>query len=315
MADRGLDRTRQADARMTKETVECVVVSSYGRRFDLRLTDGGVRPARLRGRRLRPVCGDRVVAEALPREKDLLISEVLPRSNELARSDARGRKEVLAANVTMLAVVTAPVPRPDWFIVDRYVAAAELMRAEALVVCNKIDLGTDDTFEAELRDYARLDYRVIRTSTVLDDGMNALRAALDEHTTIFAGQSGTGKSSLLNCLDTDLGLPTGEISRKSREGRHTTVRSTMFELANGSFVVDSPGVRDFAPSIEEPDRVEAGFREIAAASVACRYTDCRHRAEPDCAVRDAVEAGRISARRLESYNRLLRLTKEFASKY
>lgn len=300
---------------MTKETVECVVVSSYGRRFDLRLGDGNVLRARQRGRRLRPVCGDRVLAEALPHGEGLLITEVLPRSNELARPDARGRKEVLAANITMLAVVTAPTPRPDWFIVDRYVAAAELMQADALIVCNKIDIGADDTFEAVLRDYARLDYRVIHTSAVLGDGRDDLRAALEEHTTIFAGQSGTGKSSLLNCLDSDLGLATGDISRKSGEGRHTTVRSTMFELAPGSFVVDSPGVRDFAPSIDEPDRVEAGFREIAVASAACRYADCRHLAEPDCAVRAAVDAGRISARRLESYKRLLRLTKEFASRY
>lgn len=300
---------------MTNKTVECLVVSSYGRRFDLRLDDGSEARARLRGRRLRPVCGDRVQAEALPHEGELLITNVLSRSNELARPDARGRKEVLAANITMLAVVTAPTPRPDWFIVDRYVAAAELMRVNALVVCNKIDVRSDDAFEAELRDYARLAYRVIPTSTVLRDGVDDLRAALDENTTIFAGQSGTGKSSLLNCLDPSLGLTTGDISRKSGEGRHTTVRSTMFELTPGSFVIDSPGVRDFAPSIDEPDRVEAGFREIAAASIACRYADCRHLAEPDCAVRDAVEAGRISARRLESYKRLLRLTKEFASRY
>ncbi|MDX1482744.1 MAG: ribosome small subunit-dependent GTPase A [Woeseiaceae bacterium] len=300
---------------MTRETVECVVVSSYGRRFDLRLADGNLRTARLRGRRLRPVCGDRVLAEALPREEDFLITEVLPRSNELARPDARGRKEVLAANVSMLAVVTAPTPRPDWFIVDRYVAAAELMRAKALIVCNKIDLGTDDAVDAALRDYAGVDYRVVRTSVVLRDGISALRAALGGHTTVFAGQSGTGKSSLLNCLDPDIELPTGNISRKSGEGRHTTVRSAMFELVPGSFVIDSPGVRDFAPSIDEPDRVESGFREIAAASVACRYADCRHLAEPDCAVRAAVKAGRISARRLESYKRLLRLTKELSTRY
>lgn len=300
---------------MTDAAEEFVVITSYGRRFDLRSGVGRVVPARVRGRRLRPVCGDRVRAEALPNETDRLIIDVLPRANELARPDARGRREVLAANLTLIAVVAARSPKPDWYVIDRYLAAAELMEAMAIVVWNKTDLRADDAADRELAVYEAIGYPLVRTSAARSDGLDELVSALDGQTAIFTGQSGAGKSSLLNRLDPHLRLATGAISRKSGEGRHTTVKSSMFEIARGSFVIDSPGVRDFAPSIDEPERVERGFREISAASVGCHYADCRHLAEPDCAVRRGVDSGAISARRLESYKRLLRLTEEFSARY
>lgn len=292
-----------------------VVVATFSRRMSLRLADGRQVSARVKGKRLRPVCGDRVGAQPIDREPDWLITRVLPRRNELSRPNTRGNVDVLAANFSFLVVVAADPPAPDWFIVDRYLAAAELMGVAAAVIFNKTDLAEpdDDVIQA-LQEYERVGYRTILSSAKAGSNLSAIEDLLANETAIVVGQSGVGKSSLINRLAETADLPTAAVSESSGEGRHTTANSVMLGLENGGAVIDSPGVRDYAPSIDSTDDVHIGFREIAESGAACKFSDCRHLREPDCSVIEAVGTGRISERRYESYRRLLTLTRKLTER-
>lgn len=287
------------------------VIAAFSRRMRLRLDDGTETDARIKGKRLRPVCGDRVIAEPIPNEADWLITAIEDRDNALTRPNLRGDVEVLAANVELLAVVAAPSPVPDWFVVDRYVAAAEQMGVDAAIIYNKTDLARDPTRDAaSLDEYREIGYPVLECSATERAGLTELAGLLSGHTGIIVGQSGVGKSSLINALLGGTGQRTAAISAKSGEGRHTTVNSVLLDLPGGGRVIDSPGVRDYAPAFDSAAGVAAGFREIIVASQGCRFANCRHLREPGCAVKAGVEDETISSRRYESYRRLLRLTEK-----
>ncbi|MDJ0941131.1 MAG: ribosome small subunit-dependent GTPase A [Woeseiaceae bacterium] len=286
------------------------VIATYSRRMRLRLPDDSEVDARIKGKKLKPVCGDRVAAEELADEADRLITAIAPRDNELTRPNLRGEPEVLAANVDLLVVVAAALPAPDWFVVDRYLAAAEIMRADAMVVYNKADIEAPDT--ATLSVYEKLGYPSLVTSAETGQGIDELRHRLADRIAIVVGQSGVGKSSIINELMGSELQKTAEISTKHREGRHTTVNSVMIPLDAGGNVIDSPGVRDYAPALESSAAAAAGFREILAASEHCRFANCRHMQEPGCAVKAGVEDGSIDARRYESYRRIVITTEKLA---
>lgn len=290
---------------------ESLVVATFSRRMALQFANGEQVMARVKGKRLQPVCGDRVEAEPIAGEPEWLITGILPRRNELCRPNTRGKTEVLAANLSFLAVVTADPPSPDWFIVDRYLCAAELMGVSAAVIFNKTDLAApaDDTKDA-LRDYERIGYRTLLCSARSGSNLDTLQELLAEQTAIIVGQSGVGKSSLINRLAESADQPTAAVSKGSGEGRHTTVNSVMLALPNGGAVIDSPGVRDYAPSTDNAQDVIRGFPEIGKFGLDCKFADCLHLREPNCAVKAAIEAGDISARRYESYKRLLTLTRK-----
>jgi ribosome biogenesis GTPase / thiamine phosphate phosphatase len=291
------------------------VVATFGRRFTLSLDDGATAAARVKGRAIHPVCGDRVEAAPLPNEPDWLITSLLPRANELTRPNLRGGIDVLAANLDALVVVTADLPATDWFITDRYLCAAELMGAAAAVAFNKIDLGAiEPASEQALQEYAAIGYTTLRCSAGRNDNVGALLEFLAGRCGILVGQSGVGKSSLINRLVQDSVLPTAAVSRARREGRHTTANSVLLALPNGGAVIDSPGVRDYAPAIADPADVGRGFREMHDAAADCRFANCRHRREPGCEVKARVADGRIGARRYESYRRLLANTERLAGR-
>jgi ribosome biogenesis GTPase len=280
----------------------------------LRLDDGQEVEARIKGKRMRPVCGDRVTAEPIPNEDDWLIKAIEDRTNALTRPNLRGDVEVLAANVELLVAVAAPSPDPDWFVVDRYIAAAEQMEVAAAIVYNKTDLVSEGADDSDaLADYRRAGYPVLECSATDRIGLDSLGELLTGKTAIIVGQSGVGKSSLINVLMGGEEQRTAEISAKSGEGRHTTVNSVLLDLPGGGRVIDSPGVRDYAPAFESAAAVAAGFREIDRASHDCRFANCRHLKEPGCAVKAAVDDATIGARRYESYRRLLRLTEKLES--
>jgi ribosome biogenesis GTPase len=283
--------------------------------MNLRLDDMTQVVARIKGKKLRPVCGDRVTAIAIPNEPDWLITSISRRDNELTRPDRRGRTDVLAANIGTLVVVAAVEPKPDWYVVDRYLASAENMGASAIVVFNKIDLITSPTDEfSVLAEYERCDYPVLQCSAESGLNLDQLAALLIDQTAIIVGQSGVGKSSIINKLISNAAQKTAAISASTGEGKHTTVNSVMLDLPNGGAVIDSPGVRDYAPAIETADEVIRGFREISNAGQDCRFANCNHLREPDCAVKSAVDAGDISPRRYESFKRLMNLSKDLADK-
>lgn len=295
---------------------EALVVGAFSRRMRLRVADGGEVNAKIRGRKLKPVCGDRVEAHAVPNDDDWLVVRVLPRRNELTRPDSRGRVEVLAANLDAVFAVAAPSPAPDWFVVDRYLAAAAAMGVTGIVVLNKSD--RDDAvaaFESARNEYRSAGYDVIECSARSATNIESLAAALRDRTAIIVGQSGVGKSSLINALVRDAELRTASVSGSTGEGKHTTVNSVMIELPGGGAVIDSPGVRDYAPALDDAADVATGFPEILASSADCRFANCRHLREPDCGVKSALSSGRISPRRYESYKRLMALAARLADRY
>ena len=219
----------------------------------------------------------------------------------------RGTIEVLASNVDLLLIVAAATPEPDWYIVDRYLCAAESMRARAAIVFNKTDLAAADS---NLSVYAAIGYDILRCSALNGENIAKVRVLVQQQTAIIVGQSGVGKSSIINALLGTASLRTAAISGKTREGRHTTVNSELLELGDGGAIIDSPGVRDYAPALNDVGEVLHGFREIADAGQGCRFANCRHLREPGCAVKGGVDAATISARRYESYRRLLALTEK-----
>lgn len=296
---------------MTHDTA--TVIATYSRRMRLRLANGNEIEARIKGKRIKPVCGDQVTAEPIANESDWLITAVTERENELTRPNMRGQVEVLAANLDYLVVVAAAEPKADWYIVDRYLCAAELMGIAAAVVFNKIDLDTDASSTAEeLKNYAGIGYDVVQCSAKTGRGTADIGNLLKNRCAIIVGQSGVGKSSIINHLVGDATQRTSAVSGKTREGRHTTVNSVMIPLPGGGSVIDSPGVRDYAPALESSTMAAKGFREITAAAQHCRFANCRHLREPGCAVKAAMEDEKISARRYESYKRIVNLTEQLS---
>lgn len=296
------------------DTDSAIVIATFSRRMRLRLSRGDVVEARIKGKKLRPVCGDNVHAESIENESDWLITEVLERRNQLTRPNARGKVEVLAANVDTLVVVAAVSPVPDWYIVDRYLCAAELMGVEPVVVFNKVDLLAGLELEIpELAEYRDIGLPVFECSAIAALGIDALQETLADRCAIVVGQSGVGKSSLINQLVDDTQQRTAHISGKTGEGRHTTVNSVMIPLRGGGNIIDSPGVRDYAPALSAARDAALGFREIAAAAQRCKFANCRHLREPGCAVKEAVDADKISYRRYESFKRVVNLTEQLSA--
>lgn len=283
------------------------VIAAFGRHLTVREASGALRDARPFGRKLTVVCGDRVRCEHDAAHDETHVLEVLPRRSTLLRTTARGVAEPVVANVTQLLAVLAPKPRPDPFIVDRYLCAASSAGLHARVIWNKSDLATPD--EVAPAEFERAGYPLLVCSTRTGVGLDALRAALAGETSVFVGQSGVGKSSLIAALVPQAELVTGELDRDD-EGRHTTTTSRLYDLAAGGTLIDSPGVRDFAPAIEALEPRSLGFPEVDRLAPQCRFLDCAHLREPGCAVRAAAESeepGALSARRYESYRRLRRL--------
>jgi ribosome biogenesis GTPase len=297
-----------ASARGAAESSKAgLVIAAHGRRGMLLAPESGVRlPYLTPGRDLTVCCGDRVRYALTDGDRVALIRSIEARTSELARRAPRGaRAEVLAVNFTHLGVVLAARPEPDLYLVDRYLCAAVLARASAAIVWNKADEAGPPA--DALAAYARLGIPVVPTSGTTGHGVTAIPAWLAGGTVVLVGQSGVGKSTLVNALVPDAARLTAAISTATAEGRHTTTASTLLDLPGGGHLIDTPGVRDFVPAIRNLREVAAGFVEIADAGEHCRFADCGHLREDDCAVQAAVGTGQINARRYESYRRLMNL--------
>ena len=282
-----------------------IVIAAYGRRGILE-TGGQHRAFIAKGRDLRVVCGDHVLFEARPGSEDLLLTGISPRSNVLGRHHQRiDRGEVIAANLTQVVTVCAPRPEPDLFLLDRYLCAAETMGCRPVVLWNKDDLGEPPA--ALAGEYRRLLYPLLRVSTRTGTGLTALADMLRHQVSVLVGQSGVGKSSLVNALIPGVAAEVGDLSAGKHTGTHTTTAVLMYRVAGSGWLVDAPGVRDFVPALNPDCSVDQGFPDIWQLASQCRFANCRHIHEPGCRVKDAVGTGALSRRRYESYRQVLEM--------
>ena len=282
------------------------VVAQFGREIELRDDAGGLQRCFLRANLDTPVAGDTVVFRSASSGAVVVATE--PRRSELTRPDRFGKLRVIAANIDRVVIVLAPVPQPHSSLIDRYLVACEHLGAEAILLVNKTDLLHEDAHDAVLQEllspYPALGYRVLR-GAARESVPGGLAQALSGHTSILVGQSGVGKTTLLNALLPEAAQRVGELSEERGKGRHTTTTARLFELPCGGSLIDSPGIREFGLWHLERSAIDAGFREIRRFAADCRFRDCRHGAEPGCAVTAARDAGQIHPARWDSYQRIL----------
>lgn len=293
---------------------EGVVLNGTGGVWNVRASTGETHEASLRGRLKKEAddsrklaVGDRVVIEPDSRGTHWSIAEILPRRSQLARRAPGGGpgERTVAANVDQVIVVfAASRPEPHRRMLDRFLVIAEANSLDARVVINKIELVDRETTERLFSDYARAGYPVHFTSVKQHIGLEELHRQLAGRTSALTGPSGVGKSSLMNAMYPGLDLRVGEISESVNKGRHTTVGALLHPLPDAGYVVDTPGLREIGTWGLSSAELDSCFREFRELIPSCRFGNCTHRVEPGCAVRAAVESGKISAERYDSYLRL-----------
>lgn len=243
--------------------------------------------------------GDR--AAWLPEGNGGVIIAVQPRHSLIERPDGLGKLKPVAANIDQVFIVLAPEPEPHTVLLDRYLLAAENAGIAAGIVLNKIDNpAQQQAFESLLAPYRELGYPVFVISCHQQHGLDALCQALQHKTSVFAGQSGVGKSSIINALLPDTETRTGELSDLVQKGRHTTTTATLFDLPGGGHLIDSPGIREFHLTHLDREQVYAGFRELQPLLNQCQFRNCRHDQEPGCAVNAFIDDDGMQPSRLQS---------------
>ena len=279
------------------------VIARYGKQALIETRAGDRLLCHLRAHLESPVAGDDILW--LPTEETGVVDALVARRNVLQRPDPQGRLRPVAANIDLMLIVFAPEPAPQANLIDRYLVAAENMEVEAALVLNKADLLEPDDVLAGLLDrYAALGYRTLTTHHELPDASD-LTALIGKDTLVLVGQSGVGKSSLIQRLLPDASIRVGALSEAADKGRHTTSTAELFHLPEGGRLIDSPGVRDFGLTHVAPDTVFSGFREFSPFLGQCRFRDCQHQSEPGCALTAAVESGDINNERFESFQQIV----------
>ncbi|MCG8671071.1 MAG: small ribosomal subunit biogenesis GTPase RsgA [Pseudomonadales bacterium] len=290
-----------------------VVVSHFGKLVEVEALDDqgeatGIRmQCHFRANLGGLVTGDRV-AWREGKSGQGMIEAVLPRHSLLSRPDPRGVLKPVASNIDFIVLVVTPEPTPSSLLIDRYLVAAELQNIEVKILLNKTDLLTEQNqpgIESMLKIYQNIGYEVLRSSAKELQGLSELQAHLDHKVSAFVGQSGVGKSSLVNALLPGENVKVGELSENSKLGRHTTTNARLFHFPTGGDLIDSPGIREFGLWHLEKDDIIDGYREFQGYVGFCKFRDCRHQQEPGCALREAVEKGEVSEIRFGNYFTLL----------
>ncbi|WP_027858267.1 small ribosomal subunit biogenesis GTPase RsgA [Marinobacterium jannaschii] len=292
-----------------------LIISHFGRQVDVEISDGEregeIIRCHMRTNLGQLVTGDRVIWRA-GADAGVVVA-TLPRKSELIRPNPHGDLKPVAANIDYIVVTVAVEPTPYANLIDRYLVAAELSEIEPVILLNKTDLLNDanrQPIEEMMQRYQDIGYRVLHASNASQEGLVELKQALDNRISVFVGQSGVGKSSLINSLLPGIDLRVGELSEQTRKGRHTTTTARLFHFPDGGDLIDSPGIREFGLWHIDPDRLIDGFKEFDGVKGYCRFRDCNHEKEPGCAFKEALESGQISTERWYSYRHILTSLKE-----
>ena len=286
--------------RQTAPVEQGLVVAAYGRRYRVELADASEMDCVTRGRKSDVACGDHVRV-AKTGAGGGVIESVEPRASLFFRSDAR-REKLIAANVTQLIVVVAPIPVYHEDLLDRCLVGAEHARIKALIALNKADLPEASTTASALAPFCELGYPVVMLSAKRD--VTPLLDHLKGEVSVLVGQSGMGKSTLINALVPDAAARVAEISAALGSGRHTTTHAEMYRLDDATRLIDSPGLQEFGLHHLSTEDAAHAYVEFRPYLSSCRFRDCRHVSEPNCAVATAAGEGKIAERRLVSYRRL-----------
>ena len=247
-------------------------------------------------------CGDYVCWQS-SEQGNAIVTALLTRKNALTRPDHRHKPKAIAANIEQIIIICSWRPKPSWMLVDQYLIAAQQMGAEAIIVVNKADLATPYSQQKDwqaLEDYIAIGYPVIHTQALTGEGIDTIQQHLAHKTSIFVGQSGVGKSSIIQQVLPDVAIKVGDISQ-SGEGKHTTTTADLYRVSDNAYVIDSPGVRDFMLSEINAEIIRDGYQEFAEHAPYCRFNNCSHTHEPHCYVKEAAEKNLISQGRYRRY--------------
>lgn len=310
---RRLKQTHQStdyDDSQFGESQEGIVISRFGKHADVEAENG--KQYRCYIRRTVPslVTGDRVVWRPALDETSGIIEAVHERHSALTRPDYYDGLKPVAANIDQIIIVSAILPELSLNIIDRYLVACETVNIPPIIALNKVDL-LDPEERQEIEDimslYRDIGYPLFYVSSHTNEGLVELERQLKDKTTVFVGQSGVGKSSLLNRLlsEDNVQIDVGEVSETSGLGQHTTTAARLYHFPHGGDLIDSPGVREFGLWHLTPEQVTQGFIEFREYLGHCQFRDCKHLNDPGCAIRQAVEEGEISEIRFDNYHRIL----------
>jgi len=289
------------DNTQAQSDLQGTVVAAYGKRYKVELTETKQRISCVtRGKKTDVACGDRVTVK-LTDKREGVIENIIPRTTLLYRSNAF-KSKTLAANVSQIIIVLATQPSFYEALLNRCLIAAEAAGIKALIVLNKCDLADNDNAKQRLALYTALGYQVLPLSAKED--ISTLRPYLQGEVSILVGQSGMGKSTMINALLPNESVRTQEVSTVLDSGKHTTTAAHLYHLDTESILIDSPGLQEFGLHHLSTDELEHAFIEFRPFLGKCRFNNCKHLQEPDCAVTEASAAGNISPERLAIYKML-----------
>ena len=282
------------------EELQGLVITRYGQRQLVESNNGDLFQATGRQNIGLSVAGDRVLFQKVEGDEGV-VTAIYPRKTELKRQD-----RLIAANIDQLWLVVAIEPHFQFELIDRYLIMAENSNLPINIIVNKIELSNNDNqLSNDFSHYIDLGYDVHFLSVKNKTNLEKLKKSLVDRSHIFLGQSGVGKSSLINSLIPDLDLRVNEISTKSKLGKHTTTNTTIYHIPSGGDLIDSPGIREFQLDDLTEKQIVNGFREFKSLIGKCRFRNCQHINEPNCAIKKAIESGNINSSRYESYLNIL----------
>lgn len=284
-----------------------VVISRFGSQVDIEPDDSlAIYRCHLRANIGDIVVGDTVIWRDDPSENKGIVESVKDRRSELLRPDSFGKLKLIAANIDRVLLVVAPEPEPFANLIDRYLVIAENSSLDIHIVINKSDLlMPGDQCSQLIEVYSALNYPVHLCSSKTEGNLSLIESITAEGCSIFAGQSGVGKSSIISKLLPEQDIKVGELSRGVKKGKHTTTYAKLYHFKHGGDCIDSPGIREFGLWHLNQAQVNHGFKEIRQYATRCRFRDCSHQNEPDCAVLAAVHTGSISANRFKSFQLII----------